>query len=147
MPNQTVTMTEQTDFATALRDYLTLLGVTKDELARRIHRSPAAMTNWTRPSASRIPALEDVIAMEDALGLKRGSLTRFLGHDLSENNGDGNGPDDGNGPGSWQYHYTQWTRLAPITDGERDILLGLMRQFIETHEEFARRRQGHSPTT
>lgn len=64
-------------FAEALNDTLTVRGVTKAELAERIGKSASAVGNWTRGTDS--PSPETVFAIEDALQLAAGHLSRLLG--------------------------------------------------------------------
>lgn len=64
-------------FSAALSDSLAVRGVTKAELAERIGKSPSAVVNWTL--GRDMPSPDTVFAIEDALGLAGGHLSRLLG--------------------------------------------------------------------
>lgn len=64
-------------FAQALLDALAFGGITRDELAQRIDTSASAVTNWTMGRAEPRPTT--VFAIETALQLSPGSLSRILG--------------------------------------------------------------------
>ncbi|HEV7535717.1 MAG TPA: helix-turn-helix transcriptional regulator, partial [Acidimicrobiia bacterium] len=69
---------EATSFAGALRETLALQGVAKAELARRVGASPSAVSNWT--IGRDVPGPRTVFAVEAALGLSGGYLSRLLGY-------------------------------------------------------------------
>lgn len=64
-------------FAAALRQALGTHAMSHAELARRINRSPSAISNYT--IGRDAPGPETVFAIEQALGLAGGYLSRLLG--------------------------------------------------------------------
>lgn len=65
-------------FVTALRDTLGIRGISQAELARRIPASESAVTKWVLGRGR--PSPEHVFAMERALDLAAGHLSRLLGY-------------------------------------------------------------------
>lgn len=64
----TIKKTPLEEFAQALREHLEVLGVSRNELARRSGISPSAISNYTIGRDTPPPAA--VFAIEDALGVE-----------------------------------------------------------------------------
>lgn len=66
-------------FAAALRDAMSSQGVTQTDLAKRLDlRSQGTISGWINAVAE--PPYETVFAIEKVLGVRPGSLSRYLGY-------------------------------------------------------------------
>lgn len=66
------------EFGAALVEALEIADMTRDELARRVGASASAVSTWT--SGSKEPRPDSVFAIERALEMGPGSLSRILGY-------------------------------------------------------------------
>lgn len=118
------TITAAEDFATATRTYLELKHWSQDEFARKIGRSTGSVSEWL--AGKRVPPLEIVFTMEDVLGRSRGTLARYLGHDMIVL------PNEQ----SWEDLIAEGLLRAGVKESEdRELAIRLIRKIVDSGAE------------